>query len=106
MEPRIIGFQEREYYEALQHARKRQGTEAFHVQYAARAGIEGTHEQAIRRCGIRRCRYIGSAKAFLQHTITAAAINLVRISDWLNESPRAQTRRSRFAALRPTTVAA
>ena len=98
-EPRILGLQTREQHEALQAARQRQTTEAFRQQYAARAGIEGTHEQAIRRCGLRRCRYIGLAKARLQHIITAAAINLVRISDWLSGTPIARTRCSRFAAL-------
>ena len=42
-EPRIIGLQEREHFEALQGARKHQETEAFRASYAARAGIEGTH---------------------------------------------------------------
>ena len=42
-EPRIIGLQEREHFEALQGARKHQETEAFRTSYAARAGIEGTH---------------------------------------------------------------
>jgi transposase len=99
-EPRIIGLQARENYEALQSARRNQTTEEFQKNYAARAGIEGTHAQAIRRCGLRRCRYIGLAKTHLQHVITAAAINLVRIAEWRNATPTAQTRRSRFAALR------
>ena len=47
-----------------------------------------------------QCRYIGLAKTHLQHVITAAAINLVRIAEWHNAVPTAQTRRSRFAALR------
>jgi transposase len=99
-EPRIIGLQARENYEALQSARRHQTTEEFQKNYAARAGIEGTHAQAIRRCGLRRCRYFGLAKTHLQHVITAAAINLVRIAEWRNATPTAQTRRSRFAALR------
>jgi transposase len=101
LEPRIIGLQAREHHEALQRARQQQQTEAFRLQYAARAGIESTHEQALRRCGLRLCRYIGSAKARLQHVITAAAINLIRINDWWTSNPRACTRRSRFAALEP-----
>ena len=52
-EPRLIGLQAREQYEALQVARQRQTTAEFRQQYAARAGIESTHEQAIRRCGRR-----------------------------------------------------
>jgi transposase len=63
------------------------------------SGIEGTHAQAISRCGLRRCRYIGLAKTRLQHVITAAAVNLVRIADWYGGIPAATTRCSRFAAL-------
>jgi transposase len=100
-EPRIIGLLPREQHEALQATRREQGTEEFRSRYAARAGIEGTHEQAIRRCGLRRCRYIGEAKAHLQHLLTAAAINLVRLSDWWAGTPLARTRCSRFAALQP-----
>jgi transposase len=100
-EPRIIGLLPREQHEALQAARREQETEEFRSRYAARAGIEGTHEQAIRRCGLRRCRYIGEAKAHLQHLLTAAAINLVRLGEWWAETPLSRTRRSRFAALQP-----
>ena len=100
-EPRLIGLQEREHYEALQARRQQQKTEEFQKQYAARAGVEGTHAQAIQRCGLRQCRYLGLAKAHLQHVLTAAAINLVRIADWWTSTVRATTRRSRFAALRP-----
>jgi len=98
-EPRIIGLQAREHFEALQGARRHQETEMFRASYAARAGIEGTHAQAIRRCGLRRCRYVGLAKTHLQHVLTAAAINLVRVAEWLAGTPVARTRCSRFAAL-------
>ena len=99
LEPRTIGLQAREYHEALRTARQRQKTKEFRSQYAARAGIEGTHEQAIRRCGLRRCRYIGQAKTRLQHVLTAAAVNLVRLDDWWSGKPIAKTRCSHFAAL-------
>jgi transposase len=102
MEPRIIGLQTREPFEALQSARKRQTTPEFSQQYAARSGIEATHEQALRRCGLRQSRYIGLAKTHLQHLITATAINLVRLSDWFAGLSPAPTRRSRFAALQYT----
>jgi transposase len=98
-EPRIIGLQSREHYEALQAARKQQSTAAFRLNYAGRAGIEGTHGQAIRRCGLRQCRYIGLAKTRLQHVITAVVINLARIGAWWTDTPRAKARCSRFAAL-------
>ncbi len=74
-EPRIIGLQAREQFEALQGARRQQKTEAFRASYAARAGVEGTHAQAISRCGLRRCRYVGLAKTRLQHVI--ASVKLV-----------------------------
>ena len=86
-EPRIIGLQAREHFEALQGARRHQETAAFRASYAARAGIEGTHDQAIRRCGLRRCRYLGLAKTHLQHVITAAAVNLVRLAEWWAGTP-------------------
>jgi transposase len=105
-EPRIIGLQAREHHEALQGARREQKTEGFRTRYAARAGIEGTHEQAIRRCGLRQCRYIGQAKVHLQHVLTATAINVIRLSDWWEGKPVAGTRCSRFSALRPAVRAA
>jgi transposase len=98
-EPRIIGLQAREHHEALQLARQHQKTAAFRQQYAARAGIESTHEQAIRRCGLRRCRYIGQTKTALQHVLTAVAVNLVRLNEWWAGNPTAKTRCSRFRAL-------
>ena len=99
VEPRIITLQAREDYEALQAARRNQATKEFRKSYAARAGVEGTHAQAIRRCGLRRCRYIGLAKTRLQHVITAVAVNLVRVAEWHNGTPLANTRISQFAAL-------
>ena len=86
---------------ALQGARKHQETEAFRASYAARAGIEGTHAQAIHRCGLRRSRYTGLAKTHLQHVITAVAINLVHVAEWFAGISVARTRVSRFAALQP-----
>jgi transposase len=99
IEPRIIGLQTRAQFDALQAARKRQTTAEFSHQYAARSGIEATHEQALRRCGLRQSRYLGLAKTHLQHLITATAINLVRLSDWFAGLSPASTRRSRFLSL-------
>ncbi len=88
-----------EEFEALQAARRRQTTPEFKAWYAARAGIEGTHAQGVRRCGLRRTRYRGLAKTALGHTCIAAALNLVRVAAWLAETPRSTTRRSAFACL-------
>jgi transposase len=87
---------------ALQMARKRQKTDEFAKRYAARAGIEGTLSQAISTLDLRRSRYIGLAKTHLQHVLTAAALNIIRIVAWLNDIPLASTRRSHFAALAST----
>ena len=105
VEPRIVGLQTREYFETLQTARRWQRTEEFRQRYAARAGIEATHPQAVRRSGLRRSRYIGLEKTRLQHMATAAAVNLLRISAWCSGTPFAKTRSSHFAALRSSTPA-
>jgi transposase len=99
-EPRLLGLQAREHYEALQAARQRQTTDAFAQQYAPRAGIESTHAQGIRRCGLRQARYRGLARTHLQHLATAAALNVVRLGEWFAGTPRAKTRCSPFAALK------
>jgi transposase len=84
---------------ALQAARARRATPEFVQSYQARAGIEGTHSQGVRRCGLRRCRYIGGAKAHLQHLLTAAALNFVRVADWLQDAERSRTRVSACSRL-------
>ncbi len=89
----------KEAHLALLMARQRQKTEKFIQHYAIRAGIEGTLSQAISILGLRRARYIGLAKTHLQHLLTAAALNIIRIAAWLNETPLAQTRMSHFATL-------
>jgi transposase len=77
------------YHEAIQAARQRHHHESFAVQYAPRAGIEGTVSAAIRSHGARRTRYIGERKANVQAVLTALAINLKRTAQWLmGERPR------------------
>jgi transposase len=100
-EPRQMMLPSREEYEALQRGRERQQTEAFTAVYRLRAGIEATHGQAVQRCGLRQCRYLGLAKTHLQHLATAAAVNLVRVWEWLCEREPAKTRVTRFARLAP-----
>jgi transposase len=80
-------------------ALERQKTDEFKAQYTRRAGIEGTISQAVRAFELRQCRYVGLAKARLQHVVTAAAINIVRLAAWVRGEPLAQTRCSSFANL-------
>jgi len=98
---RSLCLKDRAEHETLQLVRQQQVTDEFKERYKKRAGIEGTISQGVRSFDLRRSRYIGLAKTHLQHVATAAAINLARVADWLTETPRAQTRRSRFMALKP-----
>lgn len=88
-------------HEALQAARRQQQTAEWKATYNQRAGIEGSLSQGVRRCGLRRARYVGLRKTHLQHVLTAVALNIVRVVQWLNEVPRAHTRRSAFGRLAP-----
>lgn len=89
----------RERHEMLQTARLRQQTEAFKSLYRVRAGIEGTFSQTTRNTGMRRARYLGRRKTHLQHILSAAATNILRLVQWRRGVPFAKTRMSRFAAL-------
>jgi transposase len=89
-------------HEALRAARARLETEEGKRLYQRRAGVEGTLSQGVRAFGLRRCRYIGLAKAHLQHVITAGAMNLARLAAWFEGLPQAATRVSRFARLAPS----
>ena len=88
-------------WQALQQARAYQKTDEFKAIFKERAGIEGTISQAVRAFELRHCRYIGLKKTKLQHIVTAAAINIVRLTAWLRGEPLAQTRKSSFAQLAP-----
>ena len=104
---RSIAIRPRAQYEALQERRAAQVTAAFADEYARRAGIEGTISQGVRAFGLRRAKYIGAAKTHLQHVLTAAAIDFVRVAQWLDDVPLAQSRQSSFVKLmRPQPAAA
>jgi len=52
------------------------------------------------RCAdLRRSRYVGFAKTHLQHVLTAVALNLCRVADWLADIPRTTTRTPAFVKL-------
>ncbi|MEL4895713.1 IS1182 family transposase [Crocosphaera sp. Alani8] len=98
---RKLTIREKERYIALKNRRKEQDDPEFLKIYHKRAGIEGTLSQALRKSGLRQSRYVGLAKTHLQHILTAAALNLYRLDNWLNDILRASTRYSRFYALKP-----
>jgi transposase len=99
--PRTLTPQPKEEHEAIRFARRRQKTEEFASVYSQRAGIEGTFSQGVRAFGLRQARYRGLKRTHLQEVAAAAAVNVSRVSNWLNGVRTAATRRSRLAALAP-----
>lgn len=73
--------------DVLHQARKEQKTVQGKERYKIRAGIESTTFEAVLAHSLRKSRYCGMAKTSLQHQLTGAAINLVRINAWLNTIP-------------------
>lgn len=85
-----------EQHKIQQRARERGKTAEYKREYRRRWGIEGTISQAVRGFGMRQSRYIGAVKTQLHNLITATAVNLVRINNWLHEIPIAKTRKPLF----------
>jgi hypothetical protein len=96
---RTITIRPQAQHEALLAGRQREQTEAYAAEYALRAGVEGTIAQGVRSHEMRRSRYFGQPKTHLQHVMTAAAINVVRILRWLAGEAKATTQVSAFARL-------
>jgi len=88
-------------HRALQAARAKEATPEFKQAYRARAGVEGSLSQALRRCGLRLCRYRGEVKVHLQHLLTGAALNYVRVAAWQMATPRERIRKGAFLRLLP-----
>jgi len=55
----------------------------------SRAGLR-TLSQGIQVMGLRQTRYVGLVKVRLQHLLTAAALNVVRMVSWLHGVPHAK----------------
>ena len=102
-ERRVLSPRRREEHEALVAARLANKDKAFIEERKRRAGIEGTISKAVRANGLRRARYIGAAKIHLQQVLAAAAINLGRIADWIDDKTPAPTRKSHFIRLMTAT---
>ena len=96
---RTVTIRPEAQYKALEMRRHQEKTSAYKKEYARRAGIEGTLSEGVRAHGLRRARYIGLAKTHLQHLMTATAINVKRIHNWLNGMPQETTRTSQFVKL-------
>lgn len=96
---RQVSFIPEPAFHALQAARDREQTDEFKETYKKRASVEDTISQAVGVLGMRRTRYRGLDKVHLQHLMTAAAMNLMRVLDWLSGKERSTTRVSAFARL-------
>jgi transposase len=96
---RNLTISPRHLHEALAAARTEQNTTAWKDRYAARAGVEGTMRQSTHVTGIRRARYHGLPKTRLEHTLAAAAINLIRLDAYWNGRPLDRTRATHLARL-------
>ena len=97
---RRLALQPRVDHEATQRFCQKQKTPQFKLKYGLRAGVEGTMSQGVRRCDIRHARYIGLGKTHFQQLCSAAGLNLVRLGEWLSDTPLAKTRVSPFAPLK------
>jgi DDE family transposase len=87
-------------------ARQRDATAASQAGYARRAGSEGTIPRGTRGVRLRRTRDIGLAGVRLGHLLTAAGLNVLRLSECFLEPARAKTRITPVARLLANTAPA
>jgi transposase len=103
---RHITFRPRREHEAQQRIRAGQSTTDWRERYSLRCGVESLIHQASRIADVHRARYRGKPKTFLQHTLTAMALNLVRLDAWLTGVATTGSWTSRLARLAPIPTAA
>jgi len=68
------------FHDLIQARRQEERTELFQLEMRARAAIEGTISELVRAHGLRRARYRGVSKVFLQALFTTTAANLKRLA--------------------------
>ncbi len=77
----------------------RQTTPEWKSEYRRRAGIEGTFSWAVGLLGARRARYRGLEKVSLEHVLTAVALSILRVTEWLGGVSPPTSRVSAFARI-------
>lgn len=102
---RDLTVRSREHYEAMRLTREL-GLGPDRSRYSGREGIEGTIARAVKTCGARRARYVGLGKVHLQHLLGAAALNFLRVGEWLAGQQRGAPPRSPFSKLMASPAAA
>jgi len=88
----------RDLAEAQAAARIAATTTSFQADYARRAGVEGTMNQATSH-GARRAHYRGLPKTRLEHMYMATALNLLRLHAFWTGTPLDRQRTSHMARL-------
>jgi hypothetical protein len=96
---RHVTFLPRRQQEAQHRIRAEQSTGDWRRQYSLRCGVESLISQASRLSNVHHARYRGKPKTFLQHTLTAMAINLIRLDAWLTGVATTGSWTSRLARL-------
>lgn len=86
-------------HERIKIWRQEQETEQWKTLYRERAGIEGTISQSLRVTGLRQARYVGLARTHLQDILSASAVNLIRVDNWLSGAKRLSERVTPFQKL-------
>jgi len=89
----------RELAEAQAAGRIAEHNKTWQADYARRAGVEGTMNQAVMITGSRRARYCGLARTHLEHVYSAVALNLLRLDAYWNDQPLDRRRTSHLARL-------
>ncbi|MFJ8785353.1 transposase [Streptomyces sp. NPDC102476] len=90
-----------EQQQILEQRRAEQQTHEWKLRYDARAGVEGTISQAVRRTRLRRTPYRGLSKTHLANVLCATALNIIRVDAWLHGTPLGASRVSHLARLTP-----
>jgi transposase len=103
---RHVTFLPRRQHETQQRLRAEQATGDWRRRYALRCGVESLVSQASRRSDLHHARYRGQPKTHLQHTLTAMALNLVRVDAWVTGAATTGSWTSRLARLTQSTAAA
>lgn len=78
---RHLALMPRPLQEIQGRARAEQKTPAWKALYALRAGCEATVSETVHAHDLRHCRYRGLVKTHVQHVLTAAGANLIRLSE-------------------------
>ncbi|WP_329018068.1 IS1182 family transposase [Micromonospora rifamycinica] len=78
-------------------ARVQQQTPEWKRRYDLRAGCGATVSETVRAHGLRHCRYRGLAKTHVQHVLTAAGTNIIRLAQ--HRPDQRQRPRSRLQEL-------